>query len=269
MNTNDEIKKLAVRLKLPVFAEYGQVVMPELPFSDNLLSLMRLQAEKAEESRIQYQVRVSGMHTVKTFGAFEYSPQRYPYLDWTVIEELKTCSFIERKQDVVLYGPPGSGKTHAAMALAYEAIKQGYSVKFRKASDIVNELNDAKAKKQIMSCLKRLTRPALLVIDELGYLNYNVGASALLFQIISARNEMHSTIFTSNFEFSHWRTFIGEPKLATAIVDRVIFNSAILNLGGSTSWRLDCAQDKSLAEKMRRMTASHDSSDFSDDDIPF
>ena len=141
-------------------------------------------------------------------------------------------------------GPAGRGKTHAALAIGYEAVKRGYKVRFKKASDLVNEMSEAKSEKHLVDYIRLLNRCDLLILDEVGYLNYDIGASSLLFQVVGNRYEKASTLYTTNLVFAQWEQFIGDKTLATAIVDRIAHHAIILNMNGPKGWRLEHAHSK-------------------------
>ena len=112
------------------------------------------------------------------------------------------------------------------------------------ASDLVNEMSEAKNEKQLTDYIRVLNRCQLLIIDEVGYLNYDTNASSLLFQVVSTRYEKASTLYTTNLEFSKWAKFIGDELLASAIVDRIAHRAIILNMNGPKGWRLEHARSK-------------------------
>jgi DNA replication protein DnaC len=124
------------------------------------------------------------------------------------------------------------GKTHLMSAIGMEAIRKGYSVRFRRACDLVTQLSEAKSEKHLSSMLNSLNKCQLLVLDELGYLTLDQKSSNLLFQVLAGRYEVRSTIVTSNLEFSKWPDFIGDPIMATALVGRLVQRSTILNMNG-------------------------------------
>ena len=239
-----DISKIANDLKLPVFANYDQYIKTGQPFEENLLYLLKQQAIEANNASVKRKIRYSGFPVVKTLDAFEMSPKRFPYLNLNEFQELSTCRFIEEKADVAAIGPPGRGKTHAALAIGYEAIKLGYSVRFKRAADLVSEMSEAKSEKSLSSYTKILNRCRLLILDEIGFLPYDSTASSFLFQIISARYETASTFYTSNYEFSKWSQFIQDKGIVTAIVDRIAHHSVILNMNGPLAWRLEHARSR-------------------------
>jgi len=238
------ISKAATALRLTAFSQYETYTNRARPFDENLLSLLEEQLRISDIKRVERKIRYAGFPQIKTFAMFDMSEERLPYLSFDEFRELASCRFVDEKMDVVAIGPSGHGKTHAALAAGYEAVKRGYSVRFKRASDLVNEMSEAKSEKRLTDYLRVLNRCQFLIIDEMGYLNYDLATSSLLFQIVGARYESASTFYTTNLEFSKWPQFIGDEGLASAIVDRIAHHSIILNMNGPKGWRLDHARSK-------------------------
>ena len=240
----DAIQKAAARLSLDAFAQYEQFIVPKLPFEDNLLRILEEQVRLADSSRLARRIRYAGFPQIKTFDTFVMSKEHLPHLNFDELRELGACSFINEKNDVVAIGPAGRGKTHVALAVGYEAVKRGYSVRFKRASDLVNEMAEAKTDKRLSDYIRTLNRCHCLILDEVGYLNYDIAASSLLFQVVGARYEKASTFYTTNLDFSRWTQFISDEALAAAIVDRIAHHAIILNMNGPKGWRLEHARSK-------------------------
>jgi DNA replication protein DnaC len=243
-NIQSDISKTARDLGLSIFAQYDKYIKTGRPFEENLLELLKEQAIVAANTRIQRRIRYSGFPIVKTLDTFEVTPERFPHLNINEFNELSSCHFIDEKADVVALGPAGHGKTHSALAVGYEAIKHGYSVRFKRAFDLVNEMSEAKSEKKLEDYKKTLNRCQLLIIDEVGYLPLDSAASGLLFQIISARYETASTFYTTNYAFSKWPQFMKNADAAAAIVDKIAHNAIVLNMNGPKSWRLEHARSR-------------------------
>jgi DNA replication protein DnaC len=251
------IAKAAAALRLPAFSRYEEYINKAKPFEDNLLSILGEQLSITNKERIKRKIRHAGFPYIKNFDNFETSAERYPYLNSNELREMASCRFIEEKADVIAVGPSGHGKTHAALAIGYEAVKRGFNVRFKRASDLVNEMAESKTEKHLANYIKVLNRCDLLIIDELGYLNYDLDSSSLLFQIVGARYETGSTFYTSNLEFSKWVQFLGNKDLASAIVSRIAHQAIVLNMNGPKGWRLEHARSlqktpdsQSLAEAL-------------------
>lgn len=242
---NTELSKVANELRMPLFSHYERYIDPKLPFAENLLVLLLEQAAVMQQNRVARRIKYARFPQVKTLDMFEMSKERLPSLNFEEVKELAACRFIDNKLDVVAIGPPGHGKTHLALAIGYEAAKQGYTVKFKRVSDLVNEMREAQTEKKLADYLRIINRCQLLILDEMGYLNFDLGAASLLFQVIGARYETASTFYTTNVPFSGWTKFIGDEGLATAIVDRIAHHAVVLNMNGPKGWRLEHAQSGS------------------------
>jgi len=248
------ISLVSNELRLTAFSQYALHTDPKLPFEENLLALLKVQAKMAEDKRVERRVKYAGFPLIKSMDTFEMSRERLPYLNFDEVRELTTCKFIDDKLDVVAIGSSGHGKTHIALAVGYAAARRGYTVKFKRASDLVNEMNEMKTEKRLTEYTRMLNRCQLLIIDEFGYLDYDLSAADMLFQILGARYETGSTFYTSNADFSEWVNFIGgkstgeksigEQKLAAAMVSRISHHSIVLNMNGPSNYRLDHAWSK-------------------------
>ena len=152
-------------------------------------------------------------------------------------DDIEKLGFLENKENLILMGAVGTGKTHLATALGLIACQRGKNVKFFSAASLANQLLERYQKGSLTGFLKSLNKVDLMIIDEIGFVPLHKDAAELLFQVISDSYERRSLIVTSNLEFSHWNTVFGDNRLTAAIVDRLIHHAHILVFTGE-SFRL-------------------------------
>ena len=191
-----------------------------------------------EARRTRYlraRLQLAHLPFVKTFEQFDFSFQ--PSIDEKQIRELRTLRFIHEASNVILLGPPGVGKTHLSVALAEAAIQAGFGSYFITAHDLVSDLGRAYREGRLDRRMRIYLAPKVLVIDEMGYLPLDDLGATIFFQLVSARYERGSVILTSNKGFAEWGEVLGDPVIATAILDRLLHYSHVLNIRGE-SYRL-------------------------------
>jgi DNA replication protein DnaC len=195
------------------------------------------QAELASrtERDAQRKIRTARFPYMKTLDQFDFSFQ--PSINERQIRDLATTRFVTNAENLLMLGPPGVGKTHLAVSLGMCAILQGMSVLFYSVADLLEQLShDAKADR-LAYRLQLLCRPQLLIIDEMGYCPIDKRAAQFFFQLVSRRYLKGSIILTSNKSFAEWGDIFSDTVLATALLDRLLHQSATVNIRGS-SYRL-------------------------------
>lgn len=235
----EQIRLYARQLKIPTFANYQDVLRQSktsADFSDLLLDLMIAETASRQENQTRRRLKAAGFPFQKTLDEFDMS-QLNPSVSPVFLQELASCKYIEQRQNIVMIGNPGRGKTHIAIALGIKACLQGYRVLFKNASTLSTELTEARDNYQLGKLERQLDRTDLLILDELSYLSFNKYESDLLFKVLSDRSERTSTIVTTNLPFSKWTELFENTTMVAALVDRLTYRSHVLDMNGS-SYRL-------------------------------
>ena len=210
--------------------EDGQ--LSALEFLDELLGEERA---TRETRRIKSCLMTARLTRIKTLEGFDFSFQ--PSLDKNRILALAEPGFIDRGEVIHLLGPPGTGKSHLAVALGVEAVKAGKSVYFATLAEIIDTLGKAEREGKLAQRIAFITRPALPVIDEVGHLPVQKGSANLFFQLVNARHERGAVILTSNRGFSEWGEVFGDTVVAAALLDRLPHHAIVIEIAGN-SYRL-------------------------------
>ncbi|GAA3326908.1 IS21-like element helper ATPase IstB [Paeniglutamicibacter sulfureus] len=188
--------------------------------------------ESRLESRRQRLLKAARLPAMKSLTGFDYSNVRFP--DDYGSHPLESLDFIDRAQDLVLYGDVGTGKTHMATALVVAACQRGIAAKFFTTSALVMMLRRAKEEGRLDKELASLAKNQLIAIDELGYLPIDTEGARLLFQVIADGYEKRSLIITTNLEFSRWGTVFGDDNMAAAVIDRLVHHGRLLQFRGES-----------------------------------
>lgn len=240
MNANEELIRLyAKQLKIPTFADYSEVLRhaePSADFATLLLELMKLETQSRQENQNRRRLKAAGFPYLKSLEEFDCT-QLNEAVSPMFLQELSSCQFIHNKQNVIMIGNPGRGKTHLAIALGLKACTQGYHVLFKNAATLSTELCEAKDNYHLGKLERTLAKADLLILDELSYLSFNRHQSELLFKVISDRSEQSSTIVTTNLPFSKWTDLFENTTMVAALIDRLTFKSHVLDMNGD-SYRL-------------------------------
>ncbi len=199
-------------------------------YLDFLNRILDSEADERRRRSEETRLKLSRLPSRKRLDDFDFSYQ--PGLDERQVRELASLAFVQRQENVILLGPPGVGKSHLAIGLASEAISHGMSVYFVSMSRLLSDLGKAAREGRLERRWKIYQRPRLLVVDEIGYSSLDRIQGNLFFQLVCARYERGSMVLTSNKSFTDWGELMGDNALATAILDRLLHHSHVVNIRG-------------------------------------
>jgi DNA replication protein DnaC len=257
---NESLRTALVRLRLSGLAASLDVRLQEaaghhLGYGEFLELLLADELAVRNERLIGRRTKAAGFREQKTLEDFDFAFN--PSIKRKQVFDLATGRFIREAQDVLLIGPPGTGKSHIAQALGYQAIKNGFVVLYRSIFDLVRDFLHEEAATQQDKLMERYLRADLLIIDDMGMKQLPARSGEYLFEIIMRRYQVRSTMMTSNRPLEDWGKLIGDVPAATAILDRFLHNAQVIAITGK-SYRLRnraAAEENQSKQKGRRSTA--------------
>jgi DNA replication protein DnaC len=237
LSLRDRLRAQLADLKMPGALEALDDILRQLdggslPAPAALEALLGAQINLRNTRRLVAAMRSSRLPAVKILADFDFTFQ--PSLKREQIDNLHTLGFLERRENVVLLGPPGVGKTHLAISLAIAAAQSGRRVYYGTLADLITSLEEAQQAGHLLQRLKTLIFPSLLVVDEIGYLPISRTGAMHFFQLMSRRYETGSTILTSNKSFDEWGEVFGDDVMAGALIDRLVHHCHIVNIRGNS-----------------------------------
>ena len=217
----------------------------KLSFTDYLEQVLQAEHALRQERSRDMLVKLATFPSVKTLEEFDFKAAEG--VPKARMQELAGLAFIERRENVILLGPSGTGKTHLAISLGVRAIERGYKVRFITAADLMLQLEKARREGRYEQYLRRaLLGPRLLILDEIGYMPLDKQQADLFFHVVAKRYEQGSVILTSNLSFGEWETtFGGNAALTSAMLDRLLHHAHVIQIRGE-SYRLREARQSGL-----------------------
>jgi DNA replication protein DnaC len=228
------------QLKLPSFLrEYDKLAVvcrqEQADYQTFLLRLAEIEIADRERRAAERRVKEARLPVIKTLDTFDFKAQ--PSLNQALVRELLRGEYLDKRENVLLIGNSGTGKTHLATALAFTACQQGRRARFFTVTGLVTQLLERREQKELERFHRQLERLDLLVLDELGYVPCSKAGAELLFEVVSRAYERTSLIVTTNLPFESWTEIMGSERLTGALLDRLTHRIHILEANGE-SYRL-------------------------------
>ncbi len=237
---NDCLKTLRLSSLKEIYDSEAENMSREgLGYQEYLLQLLKTECDNRRNNRIERSLRESKLPLSKTLSSFDRNrlPQKLKHQLNVILEG----SFLERKENILAFGNPGSGKTHLLCAVGQELILQGYRVYFSSCSLLIQELLREKKELRLDRMLNKLSKFDAIILDDIGYIQQSREEMEVFFTLLAHRYERGSLMITSNLKFSKWETIFKDPMTTAAAIDRLVHHSIILELN-LPSYRLEQAK---------------------------
>ena len=225
------------RLRLPAIGRHyqelaRQAAQGNLPYEAFLLALVEMEAQQREENAHQKRLRMARFPVIKSLDQFDFTT--LPSLNKALVLDLAQGGYLDKRENLILMGNSGTGKTHLATALGLIACQQGRKVRFFIAAGLINQLTEAQAGLRLSYLERTLAQMDLLIIDEIGYVPFSEKGAQLFFQVVAQSYERQSLIMTTNLDFSQWPQVFGSEQLTGALLDRLTHHAHILTMNGES-----------------------------------
>ncbi|MDA0843237.1 MAG: IS21-like element helper ATPase IstB [Bacteroidetes bacterium] len=253
MHNIESLPLLLKELRLSAFIEHWETEQ-EIALDKQLIpgqfltNLCHLEVKARYERRVRSMLREAKLPSGKSFESLNFN--EFKGIKKAQVNKFQVeTSWIERAENLLLFGPSGAGKTHIASAIGYALIEKGIRVKFTAATELVQSLQRAKQELTLFNALAKLDRYPLLIVDDIGYVKKDEQETQVLFELIAHRYEARSMIITSNQPFSEWDKIFGDNMMTVAAIDRLVHHATVLDFKREESYRRKQAVKRKSAQR--------------------
>lgn len=237
-----DISEIAYELKLPYIRKNSKLLIDEanhtkMSYLDFLTVILEREFILRRENSIKTRLRTAKFPLKKYLEDFDISKYEAEYR--IKFEELNRLDFISLKENIILIGSPGSGKTHYSIGLGIKACMEGKTVLFISVPNLIIEIKEAMSRNQLTTYRRKFEKYDLVILDELGYISFDKSGCEILFNLLSNRNDKGSIIITTNLTFDRWEEIFKDPMLTGAIVARLAYKAHIMDISRETSHRYE------------------------------
>ncbi len=233
---------MAYALKLPYMREnYNELVKEakhtDMSYEDILKIYLEREYRLRKENGVKNRIRNAKFPIKKYLEDFDTT--KYPKEYIAKFKEINTLNFVKEKENIIIIGNPGCGKSHYATALGMKACMEGMSVLFVSVPNLVIELKEAMSQSRLNNYKKKFDKYSIIILDELGYVSFDKEGCEILFNLLSNRNDKGSIIITTNLSFDRWEEIFKDPMLTGAMVDRLAYKAYIMDFSRDVSHRYE------------------------------